>query len=96
MDIVETCKRGGIKEIYVSSLICRPEFQTEINEINKLLHYYAGIFKFVLIDNSCIREEHLWKDKVHLNGKGIFLLASNYVNCINRPSLLPFENIWQA
>ena len=43
-DIFETCKRWGTKEIYVLSLICRPDFQAEINEINKLLHNYAGIF----------------------------------------------------
>ena len=66
MDIVETCKKGGRKQTFVSSLICRPEFQKEIVEMNKLLKYYAGIYGFVFIDNSDIHDEHLWRDKVHL------------------------------
>ena len=94
MDIVETCKKGGIKQIFVSSLICRPEFQKEVDEMNKLLKYYAGIYGFVFIDNSDIHDEHLWRDKVHLNNKDINLLATNYISYLNKPSYLPFENIW--
>ena len=35
VEIVETCRCGGVKETFVSSLICRPTYQKEINEINK-------------------------------------------------------------
>ena len=94
VEIVEIWRHGGVKQIFVS-LICRSAYQKEINEINKLLKYYAGIYKFVFIDNSgIIREEHLWKDRIHLNNKGIYLLAHNYASHLNRPSLLSFENIW--
>ena len=95
VEIVESCRHSGVKQIFVSSLICRSAYQKEINEINKLLKYYAGIYKFVFIDNSgIIREEHLWKDRIHLNNQGIYLLTNNYASHLNRPSLLPFENIW--
>ena len=37
MEIVQTCHLSGVQTIYISSLICRPSYQKEINEINKLL-----------------------------------------------------------
>ena len=79
---------------YVSSLICRPSYQREINEINKLLKYYAGIYHFTYIDNGAITEDHLWKDGVHLNTRGMYELANIYASHLNRPHILPFESIW--
>ena len=66
----------------------------EVNKVNKLLQYYAGIFNYTYIDKSCIRNQHLWKDGVHLNNEGISLLSNNYVTYLNVPSLLPFTKIW--
>ena len=40
---------------------------------------------YILIDNSGIREEHLWKDGIHPNNKG---------NTFEHTLLLSFENIW--
>ena len=51
-------------------------------------------YKFIYIDNYAIKEVHLWKDNIHLNTDGIYKLANNYICHLNRPSLLPFENIW--
>ena len=65
-----------------------------INEINEILKHYSGIYKFIYIDNYAIKEVHLWKDNIHLNTDGIYKLANNYICHLNRPSLLPFENIW--
>ena len=92
--LVESCRTEGVKDILVSSLICRPEFDKEITEINKMLGHYAGIFKFTFINNSRIKNEHLWKDGVHLCHSGIPILATNYVNYLNRPPLSPFNEIW--
>ena len=78
MNIVETCRLSGIRTIYVSSLICRPSYQREVNEINKLLKYYAGIYNFTYIDDGAITEDHLWKDGVHLNTRGMYELANIY------------------
>ena len=91
ISIVETCCSGGVKTIFISSLTCRPSYQ---REINKLLMYYAGIYNYTNIDNSCIRNEHLWKDGLHLNKEGISILAENYITHLDKPFLLPYVKIW--
>ena len=95
MDIVITCRRNGIERIYVSSITCRPEYQTKVNKVNSLLKYYAGIYKFVYIDNACIKPEHINKsDGVHLLREGLRLLSNNYLAHINSHSLSHFTCIW--
>ena len=93
LDIVNTCRNGGVKRIYVSSITYRPSHQVKINEINKLLKYYAGIYKYEFIDNSSIKEVHLKRDGVHLNYQGTCLLADKFLAHLNN-DLLPFESIW--
>ena len=94
INIAKSCCKGGVKYVLISSLTCRPSYQKDIEEINKILNHYASIYNYVFIDNKCISKEHLWKDGLHLNKKGIILLANNYLTFLNRPSLLPFQSIW--
>ena len=94
INIAETFRKGGVQKTFISSLTCRRSHQREINEVNKLLMYYASIYNYTYIDNACIRNEHLWKDGLHLNAEGTSILAENYVSYLNRPSLLPFVKIW--
>ena len=94
INIAKSCRKGGVKSVLISSLTCRPYFQKDIEEINKILNYYASIYNYVFIDNTCISKEHLWKEGLHLNKEGISLLANNYLTFLNRPSLLPFRSIW--
>lgn len=94
LEIVKKCRRHGVKKIYVSSITCRPLYQTKVNKVNELLQYYAGIYNYEFIDNGCIREEHLKKDGVHLNQTGISLLANKFLYHLNRPCVLPFQSIW--
>ena len=94
LEIVETCRRGGVLKIFVSSITCRPIYQEKIDEVNELLKYYAGIYNYEFIDNSGIRKEHLKNDGVHLLKSGICILANNFLRHINRASLLPFKSIW--
>ena len=54
IEIVKMCRYGGVKDIFVSSITCRPLYQTQINEVNKLLRYYAGSYNYKFIDNTCI------------------------------------------
>ena len=94
-EIVEMCKRGGLKHIFVSSITCRPSYQLQINEVNKLLEKNAGYYGCDYIDNVCIGETHLRNDGVHLNNQGITILANNFLNNLNRPSVIyPFSSIW--
>ena len=94
IDVVNTCRKGGVNDIFVSSITCRPDYQAEIDEINKFLEYYAGIYNYVYINNRCIREEHLKRDKLHLNNEGIRILSNNFLEHVNRPSLFSFTSIW--
>ena len=66
----------------------------KINEINKLLEYYAGIHDYEFIDNGCIGREHLQRDQLHLNREGISILTNNFLSHVNSISLLAFNNIW--
>ena len=92
IEIVKTCKSKGVKNIFVSSITCRPLHTKKINEINEILKYHAGIYAYEFIDNVCIGEEHLRKDGVHLNKQGICTLANNFLLHLNRA--IPFYNIW--
>ena len=94
MDIVNTCRSNCIKQIFVSSITCRPNHQTKVDKVNNLLKYYAGIYKFIYIDNSCIKSEHINRDGVHLSKEGVQLLSNNYLAHINSHSLSPFKSIW--
>ena len=64
-------------------------FQKQINEVNKILKHYSGIYKFIYIDNYAIKEVHLWKDNIHLNTDGIYKLANNYICHLNRRMVYP-------
>ena len=96
VEIVKTCRNAGVSKVFISSLICRPAYHYEINEINKLLEFHANTYNYIFINNSNIRDDHLWKDGVHLNDSGICILANNYLyhtnNILRRP--LPFASIW--
>ena len=67
IEIVMTCKSRGVNTIFVSSITCRPLHQIKTNQINEVLKHHAEIYDYEFIDNSCIRNEHLRKDGVHLN-----------------------------
>ena len=88
--IVNTCRNKGVNKIIVSALTIRPKFSAEIEAINKLLSTYANSHNFIFLDNSQIRREHLWKDKLHLNDEGIILLANNFLNSLHEPT--PYDN----
>ena len=93
INIAKTCKDGGVKRIYISSITCRPSHQEKIDKINELLQYYAGIYRYEYIDNASIKEVHLKRDGVHLNYEGTCLLANNFLSHLNN-FLFPFESIW--
>ena len=41
--IVNTCRKGGVNEIFVSALTSRPSHQKKVDNINTLLELHAGI-----------------------------------------------------
>ena len=94
VEIVKISKREGVRDIFVSSIIHRPKYQSKIEKINQLLRYNAEIYGYQFIDNGYIRNEHLKNDGVHLNKEGICLLANNVLSYLNKSILLPFHNVW--
>ena len=92
IDVVNLCHNGGVNNVIVSGLTNRPSFQSNINEINRLLQLNAGTHNYKYLDNSNIRNEHLWKDKLHLNEEGIILIANNVLNTVNKHSF--FDNFY--
>ena len=96
-DIVETCQQEGVRNIFISSITCRPQHQSKIDALNRLLREYAPYYKYEYIDNANIQQgRHLRKDLTHLNREGIFLLVSNFLSHLNKPSIsLPFADIWE-
>ena len=95
LDIVKTCHEGQVKKICVSSITCRPKFQSKVDGVNKLLKLNAAYYNYDFIDNSCIRESHLKSDELHLNKQGTIILANNFLAHLNRPYVtLPFASIW--
>ena len=61
IEVIKECRNGGVNEIYVSGLICRPLYQDKINAINRLLSIYADKYDYYYIDNSNIKQ--LWKEQ---------------------------------
>ena len=92
LTIVNTCRKGGINDIFVSALTCRPSYQNKVENINTLLKRYASINNYTYIDNSNIMQEHLRGDNLHLKEVGIIKLAKNFLYYLNKPSI--FESIW--
>ena len=92
-EIVQTCNQCGINNIFVSGLTCRPEFETEINQINRLLEENAETGNYIFINNTNIHEHHLWsKDKLHLSKNGTIILANNFLENVNRKFM--FDNFY--
>ena len=94
IEIVETCRQGGVQKIYVSSITCRPLFQWKVDGVNRLLQENANYHNYEYIDNACIRENHLKGDQLHLNKQGTIMSANNFLSHLNRPYVtLPFASI---
>ena len=83
-NIVSTCHSYGVKDVYVSAVIFRPNFDQLVNETNNFLRAKQLSHGFVFIDNDNILNDHIWKEKIHLNNKGTVILANNFIKYINR------------
>ena len=84
MEAGDTCRRYGVRDIFVSSVVVRKQLyaQRRCEELNACLRELCTSHGFIYIDNSNIKLEHLY-DGVHLNSEGTILLASNYLSYLN-------------
>ena len=79
--VITSLVHDAVTTSSASSITCRPNYQTKVDEANDFLKYYAGVYKFVYIDNSCIKSEH-----INRRVEGVQLLSNNYLAHNNRPS----------
>lgn len=84
IDIVKLCHSYGVNKVYVSAISYRPQLQHSVRDINNLLIDNQMLYNYELIHHDNINAEHIWKDKVHLNNKGLSVIANNFINAINR------------
>ena len=91
MEVVTECHLGGVNEIYVSSLTCRPTHEIKINSVNKLLSQNAYTYDYQYIENSNIKLHHL-RDGVHHNRNGTKIIANNFLEYVNRSAV--YNSTW--
>ena len=82
-NIVKRCHEYGVNKVYVSTVICRPQFQNKVDQLNTSLRAAQVESDYELIENGNIIPYHLCRDRLHLNNKGIIILARIFLRCIN-------------
>ena len=84
MEVVIECQLGGINEIYVSSVTCRPTHEIKVNSLNKLLFLNAYTYNYQYINNDNITPHLLWEAGLYHNRDGTRVLANNFLEHVNR------------
>ena len=87
LNVVHKCHMNGVNDVYVSGITVRPRYQKERKKINEILRNNATDHRCVFICNNNIEELHLSRDNLHLNNKGIILLANNFLKAVNKCSI---------
>ena len=77
--MVRLCRKNGINNVFISSLVCRPTYQNTIDEVIRILKLNAETHRYIFIDNFNITNKHLYKDGTHLNKTGLNILANNFL-----------------
>ena len=78
------CRKLGALHVLIGGVtIRRTNFlKKRCDELNNILKSLCLINNFTFINNSDIKDEHLYTDGVHLNDDGYKLLADNYLNAL--------------
>ena len=88
LDIVDLCHLYGVGGIFVATIICRKNFQDDIDEVNNILRSNESLREFQIIDNGNITYSHIWRDNYHLNDAGLSILANNFIDTLKGNSIL--------
>ena len=85
LEIGKLCQSHGVKDIFISSLICRNKnFQNnKVNTINNLLRSACDSIVFHFNDNNSIARKHLADDGINLTYAGTEVLLKNIAFCLN-------------
>ena len=81
----KTCSESGVNEIYISSVTCQYNHIStkKVSAVNELLKEMCVREHFVYISHDSIKQNHLYKDGIHLLDEGTNILANNIINSIN-------------
>ena len=84
IEIGKKCTHYGVEKVFISALLaCKRVNPNRINIINDLIKVRCDFHGFVYIDHNNIKDEHLWKDGIHLRENGKVILAQNFLDSIN-------------
>ena len=85
--IIEIGKKGtqyGVEKVFISALVtCKRVNPNRIKIINDLIKVRGDFYCFVYIGHNNIKDEHLWKDGIHLRENGKVILAQDLLDFIN-------------
>ena len=82
--IAKECFRLCVKDVFVSSVTVNTRGSSAfISVVNNILQDKCAAHQFPFIDSSKIKKEHLWKDGLHLNRSGKYLLMNNVLRNLN-------------
>ena len=79
------CKKSNANDVFISSLICRPQkrLNDKVIAVNNILKRACKLNGLGFIDNSNICVENLFQDGLHLNDDGKVILACNFIYVLN-------------
>ena len=87
ISLTEVCKTHGVGKVYISGITPRHGYQTKIDELNNILEGKQVNYHYSFIKNdNIVPNEHLWRDKIHLNDAGLDKLANNFLYVLNNDS----------
>ena len=88
-DIMEAgllCRRNGVRDIHISSILPRGSFYFQLrrHRLNLMLKEQCGTNGFIFVDNrNIVLSDHIGHDGVHLNKAGSSALCRNLCNSLN-------------
>ena len=85
MECVDTCKGRGCNTVFVSGIVDRPDFSTEVSVLNNILYHWSFLHGYTFIHNDNIRYNCLARDELHLNYRGALRLGANFRRALNKP-----------
>ena len=79
------CKKCGLSKVFVSSILTKRNVRLGnlIRQVNGILYDLCKMNNNYFSSNDNISRNFICDDGVHLNQKGIHILASNFVAFIN-------------
>ena len=86
LNIVKYCIDLGVKEVAISSVLRKKILALTclILQVNNSLREQCVLNGFGFVSNDNISRTRLWKDEIHLEDLGTFILAGNFVDFLNR------------